>query len=240
MRNQTGILGLAAVVAVALLQGCETSLPSQEQPSAPLARVERLDLDLCAPAGGGFTAGSSNQFFPLPVGRQWVFDGEEGGVPIHLEIEVLRQKEVVAGVTTRVVEEREWEGGELLEVSHNFYAQAGDGTVCYFGEAVDIYEGGVVVSHAGAWRADDPGNRPGIIMPAEPRINMRFQMEGAPGVAEDEGTIVGTGPAVVPAGRFTQTIRVREYNPLDGGKGYKVFAANVGLIVDGPVALVSY
>jgi hypothetical protein len=169
-----------------------------------------------------------------------VFDGEEGGVPIHLEIEVLRRTEVVAGVTTRVVEEQEWEDGELIEVSHNFYAQAGDGTVCYFGEEVDIYEGGQVVSHEGAWRADDPGNRPGIIMPAAPRTNVRFQMEDAPGIAEDEGTIVGTGPVRVPAGRFTETIRVREFNPLDGGKGYKVFAANVGLIVDEPVVLVSY
>jgi hypothetical protein len=205
-----------------------------------LEAAQTLSLDLCAPSAGGFTVESSNPFFPLPVGRVWVFDGDEDGVPIHLEIEVLRRTEVVAGVTTRVVEEREWEGGELIEVSHNFYAQAGDGTVCYFGEAVDIYESGKVISHEGAWRADDPGNRPGIIMPAEPRANLRYQMEGAPGVAEDEGTIVGTGPVVVPAGRFTETIRVREFNPLDGGKGTKVFAANVGLVVDEPVVLVSY
>jgi hypothetical protein len=65
-------------------------------------------------------------------------------------------------------------------------------------------------------------------------------MEGAPGIAEDEGPIVGTGPAQVQAGRFTETIRVREYNPLDRSRGFKVFAADVGLLVDGPVELVSY
>ena len=239
MRTKTGILVLAAGTAGAVLQACERSLPSQQSDEG-LAAAITLSLDLCAPANGGFTMESSNRFFPLPVGRQWVFDGEEGGVPIHLEIEVLRRTEAVAGVTTRVVEEREWQDGALVEVSHNFYAQAGDGTVCYFGEEVDIYESGKVVSHEGAWRADDPGNRPGIIMPAAPRKNVRFQMEDAPGIAQDEGTIVGTGPVVVPAGRFTETIRVREFNPLDGGKGYKVFAANVGLIVDEPVVLVSY
>ena len=239
MRTKTGIFVLAAGAAVVLLQACERSLPSQ-QSDGGLAAVQTLSLDLCTPAGGNFTVESSNPFFPLPVGRVWVYDGDEGGVPVHLEIEVLQRTERVAGVTTRIVEEREWQGGELIEISHNFYAQAGDGTVCYFGEEVDIYEGGEIVSHEGAWRADDPGNRPGIIMPAEPRTKVRFQMESAPGIAEDEGTIVGTGPVVVPAGRFTETIKVREFNPLDGGKGTKVFAAGVGLVVDGPVMLVSY
>ena len=239
MRTKTGILVLATGAAVAVLQACERSLPSQ-QTGGGLEAATILSLDLCTPANGVFTTESSNRFFPLPVGRLWVFDGAEGGVPVHLEIEVLRRTERVAGVTTRVVEEREWHGGELIEVSQNYYAQAGDGTVCYFGEVVDIYEGGVVVSHEGAWRADDPGNRPGIIMPAVPRKNVRYPMEGAPGIAEDEGTIVGTGPVQVPAGRFTETIRVREFNPLDGGKGYKVFAAGVGLIIDEPVVLMSY
>ena len=64
------------------------------------------------------------------------------------------------------------------------------GTVCYFGEAVDIYENGAIVSHEGAWRADDPGNAPGIFMPADPQEGMTFQQENAPGVAMDEATIV--------------------------------------------------
>ena len=239
MRTKTGILGLAAAVAAVSLQACERSLPSQ-QTGGGLEAATTLSLDLCSPTNGGFTTESSNRFFPLPVGQLWVFDGEEGGVPIHLEIEVLQRTERVAGITTRVVEEREWQDGALIEVSRNFYAQARDTTVCYFGEEVDIYENGQVVSNEGAWRADDPGNRPGIIMPAVPRKNVRFQMESAPGIAEDEGTIVGTGPVVTPAARFTETIRVREFNPLDGGKGYKVFAANVGLVIDEPVVLVSY
>jgi hypothetical protein len=140
-------------------------------------------------------------------------------------------------VTTQVVEERETVDGELLEVSWNYFAQAGDGTVCYFGEDVDIYEEDGI-SHEGAWCADEADSEPGIIMPADPRPGMRFRMELAPGVAEDEGKIVGIGPISVPFGRFTETIRIREFNPLDAGKGYKVFAAGVGMIVDGPVELI--
>ena len=39
-----------------------------------------------------------------------------------LIITVLDETKDVYGVTTRVVEEREWKNGELYEVSRNFYA----------------------------------------------------------------------------------------------------------------------
>lgn len=240
MQIRGGILGFAAAVGVALQLACERPFPSQEQSSETLATVQQLSLDLCSPDRGGFTLESRNAYFPLQVGRQWVLEGEEGGVRVQLQIEVLRRTEVVAGVTTRIIEERESHGGELVEDSRNFFAGASDGTVCYFGEDVDLYEGGRIVSHEGSWRADDPGNRPGIIMPAAPRAGVKFQMEGAPGVAQDEGTIVGTGKVVVPAGTFTETIRVREFNPLDGDRDEKVFAANVGMIIDGPLMLMSF
>jgi hypothetical protein len=150
-----------------------------------------------------------------------------------------------------VVEELEWEdadadgvvdaGEALIEVSRNYFAQTQDGTVCYFGEDVDIYENSVVVSHEGRWRADAPGNAPGIFMPAAPQVGMSYQQEVAPGVALDEATITRVGRAVtVPAGTFTETIMVRDFNPLDGSRSTKVYAAGVGLIRDTPLDLVSY
>jgi hypothetical protein len=57
-------------------------------------------------------------------------------------------------------------------------------------------------------------------MPAEPQPGMTFQQEIAPGVAEDTATIVRMGSRVtVAAGTFTDTITVRDFNPLDGSKG---------------------
>ena len=141
---------------------------------------------------------------------------------MQLHVTVLDAVEVIAGVTTHVVEERESHDGELVEVSRNYFVEASDGTVCYFGEDVDIYEDGAVVSHEGAWRGDGPGNQPGIIMPADPRPGTKFVMESAPGVAEDQGTVVGSGPVEVPAGAFPDAIRVKELNPLDGDRGLKV------------------
>jgi hypothetical protein len=47
----------------------------------------------------------------------------------------------------------------------DYFAQTTTGTVCYFGEDVQIFENGGV-STPGSWRADARGNQPGIYMPA--------------------------------------------------------------------------
>ena len=200
---------------------------------------KKPDIDVCAPANGGFSLASTNAYFPLQVGHHWRYEGDEEGAAVQLEVTVLDAIEVIGGVSTHVVEERELHDGALAEVSRNFFVEASDGTVCYFGEDVDIYEDGVIVSHEGAWRGDQPGNQPGIIMPADPRPGTKFVMEHAPGVAEDQGTIVGSGPVTVPAGTFPDAIRVKELNPLDGDRGLKVFARGVGLVIDGTLELVS-
>jgi hypothetical protein len=243
---------LVTAAASAALAGCEEAPPlgvnlddgsafldGGETGAATPSGSKKLDLDVCDPSAGGFSTVSTNPWFPMGVGQQWTYEGEEDGVPVSLLITVLDETRLIAGVTTRVIEEREWEDDELLEVSWNYYAAAGDGTICYFGEDVDIYEEEEIV-HEGAWCADESPNAPGIIMPADPRPGMKFAMESAPGIAEDEGKIVGIGPVTVPFGRFDETLRVREFNPLDGGKGFKVFGAGVGLLVDGPVELTDF
>lgn len=214
-----------------------------------------LDPDLCAPDQHTFTTDINNAYFPLPVDQVWVYTGKEQGQTIGLQITVLGQTErFYSGqdkVTTRVVEELEWEDADgdgvvdddefVIEISRNYYAQTEQGTVCYFGEEVDIFNEDGTVTHEGAWRADDPGNAPGIFMPAEPEVGMTFAQESAPGIAEDEATIIRRGSTVtVPAGTFTDTITVRDFNPLDGSKGTKVYAGGVGLIEDGPLQLVSF
>ena len=231
-RHVTVVLtGLAALAAA-----CESSTL---EPDVLVTKI--ADLEICSPTSGGFSTTSTNPWFPMQVGYIWTYEGEEDGELVELRITVLNQTEMVGAVTTRVVEEREWVDGDLIEVSLNYFAQASDGTICYFGEAVDIFdpETGALIGHEGAWRADEAENAPGIIMPADPVPGLKFVMEVAPGIAEDEGTVVGSGPLKVGDVTYPETIRIREFNPLDGGKGFKVYARNVGLIVDGPVELVS-
>jgi len=240
--DRTARLGTILLAAVAAC-GCEGATLTPELASARAAARasagRELDPATCA-FGRDFTLASSNDFYPLGVGSRWSLEGEEDGALVELRITVLDETEDVGGVTTRVIEEVEWEDGELIEVSRNFVAATEDGAVCYFGEEVDIYEDGEVVSHEGAWRADAAGNFPGVLMPADPRPGQRFLMEGAPGTAEDEGLVVGTGPVRVPAGSFSETVRIRESSPLDGDFDFKVYAKGVGLLVDGPLSLVGW
>jgi hypothetical protein len=219
-----------ALGALSLLAAC--GLGSCGDSTGPGLFAENVDITVCDPSKPGFTLAIDNPYFPLVVGTQWVLDGVENGVTSHLVITVLDSTENVAGVPTRVVEERQTDNGELVEVSHNFFVQASGGSVCYFGEDVD--QGGVVVNHGGQWRAGVNGFLPGMIMPAAPAVGMAFRAEIAPGVAEDRFVILALGESTtVPAGTFTATVRFRETTPLDpSAADTKVFAQGIGPIVD--------
>ena len=244
MRTPQGMLGVAATLAMALTGGCDKTDPTAPASSDALAlksengsAVKKLSAGLCSPGQGGFTIAGSNPYFPLtPVGKQAILTGEDEGQAVRLQVTILDRTKVIEGVTTRVIEEREWQDDELFEVTWNYFAQASDGSVCYFGEDVDIYEA-TGISHEGAWCAGAGDNAPGVFMPVDPTPGTKFQMEIAPEVAEDEGTIVGIGPIEVPFGLFAETLRIREFNPLDGGKDFKIYAAGTGIIVDGPLTL---
>ena len=196
-----------------------------------------LDIAICAPDAGPFSATIDHPFYPLAVGTQWVLEGEDDeGAVLRVEITSLDETEDVSGVTTRVVEERETEDGELVEVSRNFFVVAPDGTLCYYGEDVDDYEDGVIVGHEGAWRAGVDGALPGILIPGDPQVGQSFMQEVAIGVAEDEAVQVAAGETVeVPFGTFTDTIRYEESSPLDSGTSLKIYARGVGLLVDNEI-----
>ena len=205
-----------------------------------------LDISLCDPANDVFTTPTiiDNEFFPLAAGTELILEGEDDGETIRVEITVSDpiDTEVVNGVETLVMVETEYEDGELVEISYNFMAQADDGTVCYFGEDVDIYEGGVVVSNDGAWRAGVNGALPGIMMPANPQVGDAYFQEVAPGVAEDMGSIVAFGEAIsVTAGDFDDTLTAEDCNPLeDAETDEKVYVRGIGLAVDEEAELISY
>jgi len=220
-----------------------TPQPTSTNTSPPTptpTKSNELDISVCAPDAGPFSNEITNPFYLLPVGTQWVLEGEEDGAELRVEITSLDETEEVAGVVTRVIEEREWEDDELVEVSRNFFVQTADGTVCYYGEDVDDYEDGEIVGHDGAWRAGVDGALPGIMSPGDPQIGQSFQQEVAVGVAEDRAVQVAAGETVeVEFGTFTDTIRYEESSPLDSGTSEKIYARDVGLIIDDDIERVS-
>lgn len=216
-----------------LLASCSSGLGSFEN---------LMDIGVCDPDTVTFSEEVDNPFFPLPVGHQIILEGNDSGADLVVRITVLDEAESIAGVRTRVVEEYEAENGRVVEISRNFFAQAEDGTVCYFGEDVDIFDSdGDVTSNAGAWRADGERSLPGIYMPGSLEVGQAFQQEIAPGVAEDQAKVIALREStVVPAGTFDDTATLLDRNPLDGGEGTKVYARGVGLIVDESVRMTSH
>jgi hypothetical protein len=187
-----------------------------------------------------FSSTGRNPFFILEPNYQLVFVGEEAGEEAELTITVLNETREVNGTETRVVEERETLGGQLVEVSRNFFAICEEtNSVFYFGEEVDDYEDGRIVAHEGAWLAGEDANRAGIIMPGTILVGARYYQEIAPNVALDRAEIVDMGQVIqTPAGEFTDTLLTQETTPLEPDVvEVKYYAAGIGLIQDAELQL---
>jgi hypothetical protein len=144
---------------------------------------------------------------------------------------VLEEPGEVSGVPVTVVDVMEYEDRELVEHTRDYYAQHADGSVRYMGEAVDDVEHGKVVGHEGQWLAGRGNARPGIFMPADPKVGDAFEQERAPGVAEDRSEVVEVGlTATTPAGRFDDCIKTKDFAPLDRETEFKYYCAGVGLV----------
>ena len=183
-----------------------------------------------------------NDYFILEPGYQLSFEGKEGGKKVELVVTVLNETKVVDGVETRILEERESANGALVEVSRNFFA-VGEKThhVYYFGEEVDIYKKGKMVSHEGAWLSGVKGAKYGILVPGQVRVGDRYYSEKAPKVAMDRQENVSTDAVIeTPAGNFEHCFKVKETTPLEAGTEYKLYAPGIGLVQDGDLKLVKH
>ena len=183
------------------------------------------------------SAGES-AYFVLKPGFRATFAGGGG----RLAITVLDETQDVGGVIARVVEEREWKGDRLVEVSRNYYAMdPKTGDVYYFGEDVDAYEHGQVASHEGSWHSGRDGASFGLMMPGKPAVGMKFYQEQAKGVALDRAEIVSVSERLTtPAGTFERCVKTRETTPLEPlSREYKLYAPGIGLVKDGGMTLVS-
>lgn len=189
-----------------------------------------------------FASHGKNTYFNLEPGFQATYEGEDEGEQGKLVVTVLDETKQVDGVETRVVEEREWHDGKLAEVSRNYFAIDKDtGDLYYFGEDSDTYKNGKVSSTEGSWHAGENGAHYGMFMPGKPQVGQKFYQELAPKVAMDRFEIVSVSEeAKVPAGEFKNCLKTKETTPLEKGTEYKLYAPEVGLIVDGGLKLTKY
>ncbi len=190
-------------------------------------------------AGCNLMTTGRNQYFILEAGHQVVLESADTKV----EITVLDETKTVDGALTRVVEEKEWEDGNLHEISRNYFAICeATNDVFYFGEDVDYYKDGKVFKHDGAWLAGSNDNRAGLIMSGSPQQGMKYYQEIAPGVALDRAEIVSLDETCeTPAGTFANCLKVKEGTALNLLETeYKYYAPDIGLIREEDLLLTKY
>jgi hypothetical protein len=147
---------------------------------------------------------------------------------------VLPETKVVDGVTCGVLEEKETKDGKLIEISRNFFAtDPGTNDVYYFGEDVDNYKDGKIISHESAWLAGEKGARFGLMIPGKPKFGDKFYQEIAPKVAMDRVEVASTNAKVkTPVGWF-ENWRGPEGNDSAGaGRQPQVLRPGIGMIKD--------
>jgi hypothetical protein len=187
-----------------------------------------------------------NQYFILEPGFKLVLKGSSGFLgttDVKLEITVLDETKEIDRVITRVVEEREWKNDELYEIARNFFAiDQENADVFYFGEEVDFFSDGKIVNHKGTWLAGDKNAQPGLIMPGNPVVGMKYYQEFAPDVAMDRAEIIAIDEKLeTPAGFFHNCLQTKEGTSLNLlEKEYKSYAIGIGLVRDENLLLVSY
>jgi len=132
-----------------------------------------------------------------------------------------------------VVKFTAWLNGQLSEEADDWYAQDNTGTVWYFGEYVNNYDdNGQLADHEGSWEAGVDGAQPGIIMPANPTVGLKYREEYYFNEAEDQAEIVNTGLMVsIPYGDFTNALETRNWSELEPDiVEQKFYAPGIGVI----------
>lgn len=196
-----------------------------------------------------FSLASTNPYYPLNVGAmvelEGMGEGEEEGILITVKREVLAETRTIMGVEVHVLRHETKFDGVLHEVALNFYVEAGDGTVCYFGEDVEFYdELGRFKNTDGTWRAGEDGALPGVIMAASPAVGDAHYQENAPGMALDQGRVVAVGQTTSLDGQDYDTIEIIDTNPIDDEtpceEEVKRYAVGIGEVKDTVLEVVAF
>jgi hypothetical protein len=182
-------------------------------------------------------SGKSRYWILMP-GHQLVL----GSAETRLIRTVLDETKEINGIRTRVLESREEENGQPVEITRNFFAIDQDtGDVFYFGEEVNMFQRGGTTTQRGSWLAYDGPNKPGLVMPGKPRVGMRYYQELAPGVAMDRAEVVSISETCkTPAGEFKDCMVTRESSAIDPAIEHKGYAPDIGLVQDQSFSLLSH
>jgi hypothetical protein len=161
------------------------------------------------PPGKHFSKAIDNPYFPLPVGRTFVYRGVENGKKELDRMHVTGKTKSIAGITATVVSDNVYEPPpKLLEKTFDYYAQDDHGNVWYLGEDTMEFLRGGKVDRSGSWLTGVNGAKPGVLMEANPKVPDAYRQECLSGEAEDLAWVVARGGA-------RHLLRTLEFSPLE-------------------------
>jgi hypothetical protein len=173
----------------------------------------------------------TNPFFPVSSQRSVLLLGHVDGDPFRSEVTLLPYTRIIQWegqqVEALVSQYNAFLDGRIEEIAYDYYAQADDGSVWYFGEDVFDFRDGTIVVTEGTWLAGQDGPA-AMIMPADPKTGDTYRPENAPPLVFEEVTVTETGRALSgPLGSIANGLVVRELH-LDGATEDKIFAPGYG------------
>jgi hypothetical protein len=248
MRSPGRVLAAAGVASAMILSACGTSPTPSGTTSAissgapddgqiPQPVIEGLPVapesdrvDLAMPTFSNPT-NVTNPLFPVSAQASVLLLGEVDGEAFRTEVTLLPETRIIdwAGQQVEVLisQYAAFLGGQLHEVAYDFYAQADDGSVWYFGEDVFNFADGAIVDTHGTWLAGRDGPA-AMIMPADPQVGDVYRPENIPGLVFEEVTVRSLGETVDgPSGPVEGALLVEELH-MDGGTEDKTFAPGYG------------
>ena len=173
-----------------------------------------------------FSANVDNPWFPLKPGTSYRYAGVKDGQRSRDVVTVTSRVRTIAGVPCVTVDDRLYLRGRLRERTTDWYSQDARGNVWYFGEqTAELDAHGRVTSTEGTWRAGVDGAKPGIYMPARPRLGQSGRQEYYKGHAEDHFRVIGV------LGK--NAVLTEEWTPLEpGALDHKLYVRGVGTVLE--------
>jgi hypothetical protein len=198
-------------------------------PRIPVApQTERVDLAM--PTFSDPTT-VTNPLFPVSLQESVLMLGHVDGKPFRTEVTLLPETRIIEWegqrVETLVSQYNAFLGGRIEEIAYDYYAQADDGSVWYFGEDVFDFRDGAAVVTEGTWLAGRDGPA-AMIMPGTPQVGDVYRTENAPGFVFEEVTVRSTDETLDgPLGPIQGGMLADELHS-DGKTEQKVFAPGYG------------
>ncbi len=173
-----------------------TTIPQSTPEQLAAAGLDKLALapkservDLVAPPFSNPTE-VTNPLFPISSLHSALLNGTVDDQPFRVETTLLPGTRIIEWpegrpVETLVSQYVAYLDGRIEEVALDYYAQADDGSVWYFGEDVFNYKDGLIADREGTWLAGRDGPA-AMIMPADPQVGDVYLPENTPGFVFEE------------------------------------------------------